>query len=177
MKKWNLIQNQPLLCQIFKEPTIMSFKKGKSWQRTCFGRAKRHGFTAVNTQKGIVGGFEFTVFQRSLKELAGKAVDICLRVLKESNKSRFDHYSQEQCIELIPDYLSGLSRAHFFRQPFSKQLQMCACQPLQFLTKNSLRIQKGRVGFSLCVLLTFLDYFFIVPCNQQGNIYNIYNKS
>ena len=30
MKKWNLIQNQPLLPQIFKEPPIISYKKGKS---------------------------------------------------------------------------------------------------------------------------------------------------
>ena len=35
MEKWNLIQNQPLLCQIFKEPPIISYKKGKPWQRTC----------------------------------------------------------------------------------------------------------------------------------------------
>ena len=40
--------------------------------------------------KGIVGGFEFTVLQRNLKELARKATKMCLRVLKESNKSRFD---------------------------------------------------------------------------------------
>ena len=39
MKKLNLIQNQPLLCQIFKEPPIISYKKGKLWQRTCL-RAK-----------------------------------------------------------------------------------------------------------------------------------------
>ena len=39
MKKWNLMQNQPLLCQIFKEPPIISYKKGTSWQRTCL-RAK-----------------------------------------------------------------------------------------------------------------------------------------
>ena len=71
--------------------------------------------------KGIVGGFEFTVLRRNLKELARKAMEICLRVLKESNKSRFDSYSrQEQCIDHIPYYLSGLSRPHFFRQPFSK---------------------------------------------------------
>ena len=73
--------------------------------------------------KGIVGGFEFSFFQRNLKELARKAMEMCLRVLKESNKSRFDSYSrQEQCIDHITYYLSGLSRAHFFRQPFSKQL-------------------------------------------------------
>ena len=56
--------------------------------------------------------------------MAREAMDLCLQVLKESNKSRFDSYqvapSQEQCIDHIPYYLSGLSRAHFFRQPFSK---------------------------------------------------------
>ena len=29
-EKWNLIQNQPLLRQSFKEPPIISYKKGKS---------------------------------------------------------------------------------------------------------------------------------------------------
>ena len=49
-----------------------------------------------------------------LKELARKAMKMCLRVLTESNKSRFDSYSrQEQCIDHIPYYLSGLSRVHF----------------------------------------------------------------
>ena len=63
----------------------------------------------------------FTVLQRHLKELARKAMKMCLQVLTESNKSRFDSYSrQKQCIDHIPYYLSGLSRAHFFRQPFSK---------------------------------------------------------
>ena len=66
-------------------------------------------------------GFEFPVLQRNLKELARNAMEVCFQVLKESNKSRFDSYSrQEQCIDHIPFYLSGLSRAHFFRQPFSK---------------------------------------------------------
>ena len=75
--------------------------------------------------KGIVGGFEFSVLQRNLKELARTAMEKCFRVLKESNKSRFDSYSrQEQCIDHIPYYLSGLSRPQFCREPFSKQLYM-----------------------------------------------------
>ena len=65
--------------------------------------------------KGIVGGFEFTVLQRNLKELARKDTKMCLRVLNESNKSRFDSYSrQEQCIDHIPYYLSGLSHMYVF---------------------------------------------------------------
>ena len=64
--------------------------------------------------KGIVGGFEFSFIQRNWKELERKAMEVCLRVLKESNKSRLDSYShQEQCIDHIPYYLSGLARAHF----------------------------------------------------------------
>ena len=34
MNKWHLIQNQPLLRQMFKEPPITSFKKGKSLKDT-----------------------------------------------------------------------------------------------------------------------------------------------
>ena len=44
-----------------------------------------------------------------------------LRVLKESNKSRCDSYSvKNKCLDYIPYYLSGLSRALLFRQPFWK---------------------------------------------------------
>ena len=71
------------------------------------------------TRKALWVVFEFTVLQRNLEELARKAMKMCLRVLKESNKSRFDSYSrQEQCIDHIPYYLSGLSRAHFFPTTF-----------------------------------------------------------
>ena len=60
-------------------------------------------------------------FKQSQDRMAGEAMDLCLRVLKGSNKSRFDSYSvREQCIDHIPYHLSGLSRTQFFRQPFSK---------------------------------------------------------
>ena len=79
-------------------------------------RERLSGKVHATILKGIVGGFEFSFFQRNCKKLARKAMEMCLPVLKESNKSRFDSYSrQEQCIDHIPYYLSGLSRAHFFR--------------------------------------------------------------
>ena len=44
--------------------------------------------------KGVVGGFEFTVVKlKEFERIAREAMDICLRVLKKSNKSRFDDYS------------------------------------------------------------------------------------
>ena len=42
-------------------------------------------------------------------------MDLCLKAVKESNKTKLDSYQQcqEQCIDNIPYYLSGLSLAHF----------------------------------------------------------------
>ena len=42
-----------------------------------------------------------------------EAMAVCLRVLKESNKSRFDSYSVRNGVLIIPYYLSGLSRTVF----------------------------------------------------------------
>ena len=39
MKKWNFIQDQPSLGNIFKQPSIISYKKGKS-QKDMLVRAK-----------------------------------------------------------------------------------------------------------------------------------------
>ena len=95
------------------------------YREVCSFRERLSEKVHATIPKGIVGGFEFTVLQRTLKELARKAMKMCLRELTENNKSRIASYScQEQCIDHIPYYLSGLSRAHFFRQPFSKQLYM-----------------------------------------------------
>ena len=58
-----------------------------------------------------------------LERMAGEAMGVCLRVLKESNKSRFDSYSVRNIVLIISHItFQGLSRAHFFQQPFSKQL-------------------------------------------------------
>ena len=51
--------------------------------------------------KGIVGDFEFTFLSKKFERMAREAMDICLRVLKESNKSRFDRYSVRNSVLLI----------------------------------------------------------------------------
>ena len=91
--------------------------------------------------------------------MAREATDICLRVLKESNKSRFDSFSRyEQCIDHIPYYLSGLSRTHFLRQPFSKQLCIlihCWTEHRLLCTSNPL-VQLCHVFFlNICVPFPF----------------------
>ena len=37
MNKWRLIESQPLLRQIYKEPTLISYKKGKSLKEHWLG--------------------------------------------------------------------------------------------------------------------------------------------
>ena len=59
--------------------------------------------------KGIVGGLEFSVFQKSLKEWDERPWT-CLRVLKESNNSGFESYSVRNSVLI----LSRLLRALFF---------------------------------------------------------------
>ena len=61
--------------------------------------------------KGIVGGFEFTVFQRNLKEWQ----DIRLQVVKEINKSRFHSYSAMRNSVLIISHITFWDcRMHIF---------------------------------------------------------------
>ena len=64
--------------------------------------------------KGIVGGFEFSVLQRNLKELARKAMEMYFRVLEESNKSRFDSYSVRNSVLIISHITFRDCRVHIF---------------------------------------------------------------
>ena len=70
--------------------------------------------------KGIVGGFKFTVLQRNFERMAGEAMDVCLRVLKESNKSRFDSYSVRNSVLIISHITFRDCRVHFFSDNLSR---------------------------------------------------------
>ena len=58
---------------------------------------------------------------KKFERMAREAMDVCLRVLKESNKSRFDSYSVRNSVLIISHITFRDCRVHiFFRQPFSK---------------------------------------------------------
>ena len=70
--------------------------------------------------KGIVGCYEFTAFQRSLKEWHERPwTYVCECLRKAAKVDSTAAYCQKQCIDHIPYYVLGLSRAHFFQQYFS----------------------------------------------------------
>ena len=52
--------------------------------------------------------------------MAGEAVDICLRVLKESNKSRFDSYSVRNSVLIISHITFRDCRVHMFSANLSR---------------------------------------------------------
>ena len=70
--------------------------------------------------KGIVGGFEFSFFQRNLKEFTRKAMEMCLRVLKESNKSRSDSYSCQVTVLIISHITFRDCHVHIFCDNLSR---------------------------------------------------------
>ena len=53
-------------------------------------------------------------FSKKFETMAGEAMDICLRVLKESNKSRFDSYSVRNSVLIISHITLRDCRVHIF---------------------------------------------------------------
>ena len=52
--------------------------------------------------------------------MAGEAMDICLRVLKESNKSRFNSYSVRNSVVIISHITLRDCRVHIFSDNLSR---------------------------------------------------------
>ena len=109
------VDKRPLYCEFFNELVIEAGEPYTAISKKVVGKSARD-----NPERDC-GWFWGHCSSKKFKRMAREAVEVCLLVLKESNKSRFDSsVGQEQCIDHIPYYLSGLSRKHFFRQPFSK---------------------------------------------------------
>ena len=71
--------------------------------------------------------------------MAQEAMDV-FATAKGSNKRRFDSlHCQEQGVDHIQYYLSGLSRAHFFRHALNSCKQRClaAVMPHKSNTRNN----------------------------------------
>ena len=74
----------------------------------------------ATTPKGIVGGFEFTVFQRNLKEWQERPWTLSLQMLKERSKSRFDSYSVRNSVLSISHITFPDCRVHIFSDNLSQ---------------------------------------------------------
>ena len=61
-----------------------------------------------------------SLFLKKFERMAGEALDICLRVLKESNKSRFDSYSVRNSVLIISHITFRDCRVHIFSDNLSR---------------------------------------------------------
>ena len=68
--------------------------------------------------------------------MAREAMDVCLRVLKESNKSRFDSYSVRNS-ELIVSHITFRDcRVHIFCDNLSRNsCILCTCKQFRFIAQ------------------------------------------
>ena len=53
MGKWHLIENQPQLREIFKEPPIISYRKGKSWLKLSYEGLRTHPSANCRSRAGL----------------------------------------------------------------------------------------------------------------------------
>ena len=90
-----------LVCQISLSYTATS--------RKVVGKSVR------DNSERYCGWFLFHCSSKKFERMSREAMDLCLRVLKEKNKSRFDSCCVSNSVFIISYacYLSGLSRAHF----------------------------------------------------------------
>ena len=94
---WQSIQRTPFIPRFMQVPLYVS-----AISRYC-------GWFSVH--------FSLKIFER----MALEAMDVCLRVLKESNKSKFDSYSVINSVSSISHIFRDRRLYIFSRQPFSKK--------------------------------------------------------
>ena len=81
--------------------------------------------------KGIVGGFEYTILQRNLKEWHERPWTYVCELLKESNKRKFDSYSVRNGVLIISHITFRDCRVHIF----SNNLSRNSCVQFHVVTK------------------------------------------
>ena len=76
------------------------------------------GKSARDNPERYCGWFRVYCSSKKFERMVQEAMDICLRVLKESNKSRFDSYSVRNSVLLISHIAFRDCRLHIFPTTF-----------------------------------------------------------
>ena len=78
------------------------------------------GKGARDNPERYCGWFLVDCFSKKFQRMAREAMDVCLRVLKESNKSRFDSYSVRNSVLIISHITFRDCRVHSFSDNLSR---------------------------------------------------------
>ena len=76
--------------------------------------------SARDNPERYCGWFLVHCFSKKFQRMAREAMDVCLRVLKESNKSRFDSYSVRNSVLIISHITFRDCRVHIFSDNLSR---------------------------------------------------------
>ena len=76
------------------------------------------GKKARDNPERYCGWFSVACFSKKFARMAREAMDVCLRMLKESDKSRFDSYSVRNCILIISHIIFRDCRVHIYSTAF-----------------------------------------------------------
>ena len=85
------------------------------------------GKSARDNPERYCGWFLVHCFSKKFQTMAREAMDVCLRVLKENNKSRFDSYSVRNSVLIISHITFRDCRVHIFSDNLSRNSCMCVC--------------------------------------------------
>ena len=96
-----------------------NLSKNKHDLHTAISR-KVVGKSARDNPEWYCGLFLIHCFSKKFQTMAREAMDVCLRVLKESNKSRFDSYSVRKSVLIISHITFRDCRVHSFSDNLSR---------------------------------------------------------
>ena len=83
--------------------------------------------SARDNPERYCGWFLVHCFSNKFQRMARAAMDVCLRVLKESNKSRFDSYSVRNSVLIISHITFRDCRMHSFSDNLSRNSCISKC--------------------------------------------------
>ena len=83
--------------------------------------------SARDNPERYCGWFLVHCFSKKFQRMAREAMDVCLRVLKESNKSRFDSYSVRNSVLIIFHITFRDCRMHSFSDNLSRNSCISKC--------------------------------------------------
>ena len=112
-------------CQIVSQNSQFVPQKSQFVPHTAISRE-----IVGKSARGIVGGFLVNCFPKKFQTMARETMDVCLRVLKESNKSRFDSYSVRNSVSIISHITFGIVTCTVFPTTF---LEIALCFMCKYL--------------------------------------------
>ena len=127
------------------------------------------GRSARDNPERYCGWFWVHCSSKKFERMAREAMDVCLRVLKESNKSRFDSYSVRNSVLIISHITFRDCRVHIFSDNLSRN----SCILGSYLTRVLHTAGISNVDVSLCAeWMKDCKSFFFFLNNRLPKLYN-----